>query len=330
MTSSKNNAVAVVVNPRFAIEWRDIDDFLGEFGPYNGRYVARYPQAWLVELKSQLDEISTEELSPIERHRLKQKISREINLCTTPVNWSWEAGRSWEANVDATAVLSEESIVIGNGLDPHPYSSWPQSVHRIKATRRRSWAFHGMIKEYLDSSRPLILNSPAAYLVDGYLDPFSQDSENLLLSMFEMIKGSRCYSVELITRQSSCGNRDKLDKKSWMTNDEIEASLRKIYESRVPLDRSLRLHLVEEDRSQDGFRMHDRFLLTRYGAINFGHGFLVLNQRQPQMNAHVVDHEHHKILKNTYIDGVSRHEEEIPRILGVAYPMSVQTLEVSR
>ena len=114
MTSSKNNAVAVVVNPRFAIDWRDVDDFLGEFGPYNGRYVPRYPQAWLDELKHQLDEISPEELSPIERHGLKQKIWREMNLCMTPVNWSWEAGRSWEANVAATAVLSEESIVIGN------------------------------------------------------------------------------------------------------------------------------------------------------------------------------------------------------------------------
>ena len=94
--------------------------------------------------------------------------------------------------------------------------------------------------------------------------------------------------------------------------------------------RSLCLHLVTEDPARDGLRMHDRFLLTRHGAINFGHGFLVLNQRQPQMNAHIVDQEHHKILKSTYIDGVSRHKEKIPQNPAVACPFSVTTFQVSR
>ena len=52
MISSKNKSSPIVlVDPRFAIKWRDIDDFLGEFGPFNGRYVPRYPSDWGLQLK---------------------------------------------------------------------------------------------------------------------------------------------------------------------------------------------------------------------------------------------------------------------------------------
>lgn len=329
MTSSMSDSTRVVVSPSFPIEWRDIDDFLGEFGPFNGRYVPRYPNDWLERLLQHLDDIDAQKLPPRERAALFERLRREIMLCTNSVGWSWDDSKSWELNVQDVLSGVRDSMVVGDAVDPTPYKNWSQVVGDIKRSRSRSWSFHGLVSEYVSRCKPLLVNSPAAYMVDRYLDPFSDTFENLLISFFDAIKGSRCYRLELITRQSACGNRDQSDPKNWMQKYEIENLLERIYGHRIPKDRSLVVHLVQEARlEQDGLTMHDRFFLTIHGAINFGQGFLVVNQKQPMQNAFVVDKPHHALLKEAYINGVARHSEKLPKVASVAYPKGVTSIEI--
>lgn len=329
MTSLMSDFNRVVVSPSFPLEWRDVDDFLGEFGPFNGRYVPRYPNDWLEKLRHHLAEIDSQHLPPRERAALFERLRREILLCTTPVSWDWDDSKSWGRNVQDVLDLVRGVTVVGDALEPSPYKNWVDMAGDIKRSRFRTWNFHGLVSEYAIRCEPLLVNSPAAYMIDRYLDPFSDAFENLLLFFFDLIKGSRCYRLELITRQSACGRRDQSDPKTWMRESEIKDSLQRIYGQRIPKDRTLAIHLVQEARfGQEGLTMHDRFFMTIHGAINFGQGFLVVSQKQPMQNAFVVDKDHHAILKDVYINGVARYSEKLPRLSTVAYPKGVTAIEL--
>jgi len=114
-----------------------------------------------------------------------------------------------------------------------------------------------------------------------------------------------------------------------MNDEEIQSLLWRIYREVLPKDRELKLHLVAEGKSGEHvLRLHDRFFLTGHGAINFGQGFFVLKQPLPQQNAYVLDKDHHLLLKHTYIDGVARYGERLPRLPRVAYPRGVNSFVI--
>lgn len=329
MTSSTSDPMQVIVSPTFPLEWRDVDDFLGEFGPFNGRYVPRYPKDWIDNLRHHLEDIDAQHLPPRERAALFERLRRELLLCTTSVKWEWDDSKSWSSNVGDILGVNRDDMIVGDALDPSPYRSWGQAVGDIKRSRIRTLNFHGLVSEYVNLCAPLLVNSPGGYLIDPYLDPFSAECENLLLSFFDLIKGSKCYRLELITRQSSCGKRERSDPKTWMSKDEIQDGLKRIYRHRLPKDRSMVLHLVYEARSnEEGLTMHDRFFMTIHGAINFGHGFVASKKKQPIHNAFVVDKKHHELIKEIYINGVARHAESLPKSARAAYPKDVYSIEL--
>lgn len=318
---------SVLVDPQFGIEWRDILDFLGEFGPFNGRYIPRYPNNWTARLKEHLEDLTSSAYGPVKRHAILERIRRELPLCSVPVAWKYSEEQSWSANVSQAITSHDDSIVVGNALEPTPFIAWVEALEDIRESRRRTWSFYGTVSEYVDACRPLLLNSPASYLIDCYLDPFSDVAENLLKSLFSAAGGSKCYSIGLITRKSACGTKSGLRPTQDMNETEIEANFKRIYRSIVPKDRRLTLHLATEGKvGGDALRLHDRFFLTKHGSINFGQGYLLVNQRVPQQNAFVVDKDHHHQLKQTYIDGVARHAERLPKVPSIPYPLKVVSI----
>jgi hypothetical protein len=332
MISSTNNfSCGVVVDPEFAIESRDIVDFLGEFGPFNARYIPRFPGDWAARLRQHAEEILVKD--PVKRQAILERLRRDAPLCTIPVGWKWSDEYSWRTNVEKTFAVPPNAVVVGHALDPGPFTSWVNALDQIRETRRRSWPFNGAISEYVDYCFPLLVNSPSAYLVDPYLDIFSDAGKTLLRSLFDKSRGSRCYSLQIITRRFACGHarRKKDDSLLLMSDDEITSFLQGIYGEILPKDRELKLHLVNEGKTGHHFlRLHDRFFLTMHGAINFGQGFFMVKQLKPQMNAFILDRDHHLALKRTYIDGVARHAENLPKVPKIAYPQSVNTFWINK
>ncbi len=328
MTYSTNEPLhQVLVDPRFAIESRDVIDFLGEFGPFNGRYVPRFPADWASRLRDHVEDLSIRD--PVKRQGMMERLRREATLCTVPVGWRWENERSWRSNVELALPANANQLVVGDALDPVPFKGWVDALEEIRETRKRSWPFHGGISEFADACLPLLLNSPAAYLIDPYLDIFSELGEMFLRSLFDSAKGSRCYSIQVITRRGACGSRDREKDARFMSDAEIESLLIATYRDVLPKDRELKLHLVTEGKpGENALRLHDRFFLTVHGSINFGQGFYVLKQPFPQQNAYVLDRDHHIVLKHTYIDGVARHGERLPRVSNAAYPRSVNSFAI--
>jgi hypothetical protein len=323
-----SDARAVIVHPAFALEWRDVSDFRGEFGPYNGRYVPRYPTTWTAECLKHLKEL---DLKPMDRARLLESVRRDLLHCTAPGEGLWDASATWEANVSRISKECPDALIVGNGLDPEPFSAWPESVSDVRDSRCRSWAYRGTVREYLQACKPLMVNAPAAYLIDPYLDPLAPSVEDLLRSMFEAIKGSRCYQIHLITRHQTCGGKkNEANHSSWMPLAKIESELNRLYASQVGKERSLIVHLVDKPRREEAeLRLHDRFFLTNFGAISFGRGFVLEYQEHPQETAHIVDRSVHEKLKTEFIDGVARYRERLPLLSGIPRPSRVTTLIVS-
>lgn len=320
-----------IVSPAFALEWRDVDDFLGEFGPYNGRYVPRFPKDWLDQLRHHLDEVDANHLPPKERAALFERLRRELLHCTSPTNWAWDAAKSWSENLLLASSSAADDLIAGDALDPTPFKTWAQIAGEIKRTRSRTLNFNGLVSSYVSLCKPLLLNAPSAFLIDPYLDPFSDDHIDLLLSFLSHLSGSKCYSIELITYQTICGNgnRSKEEPSVWMTEDAIQSELKKIYGSFLPKDRQLRIHLVQTGRKHEGgLTLHDRFFLTNHGAINFGHGFKISRQAKSMQNAFIVDKNHHETLKEVYINGVARFTEGLPRRASVTYPKNVASISL--
>lgn len=323
MTSStKIKSRPVIIDPAFAIEWRDVDDFFNEFGPYNGRYVPCYPNDWPKRLRSHVQEL---DVPPVKRKRLETKISSQARLCTVVQNWEWDDSKAWKDNLRKLDIQLNDAVVVGDALDPEPFHNWQEAVDEIRASRARSWLFNGTVSEYQQLCAPLLLASPAAYLVDPYLNPFEFEVEQLLRNLLAMMQHSRCYSLEIIRRWPA---NDISSKSGYSCYDELTKIEHDLlgYQRFIPKGCTFKFHFVVEAKSANMLRLHDRFFLTKYGAINFGHGFRIVGKGIPQQNAFVVDAEHHNSLKQIYIHGVAYFKEQHPRLPDVPVARDVFTL----
>jgi hypothetical protein len=141
MTSSiRSNSSNVIVDPAFALEWRDVDDFLNEFGPFNGRYIPSFPNDWSLRLKAHVEEL---DLLPVKRQEMLTKIWRLARLCTVPEKWDWQHSKTWKENLTISSSHLSESIVVGDAFDPSPFKLWRDVIDEIRASRNRSWTFKG-------------------------------------------------------------------------------------------------------------------------------------------------------------------------------------------
>lgn len=326
MTSSiKSKQRKVIVDPSFALEWRDIDDFLNEFGPYNGRYIPSYPVDWSSRLKAHVEEL---DLLPRKKQEMVTKIWQLARLCTVPENWEWLHSKTWKQNLSDAHKLINQSIVVGDAFDPAPFESWQAAIDDIRSSRARSWIFKGSISNYIDLCRPLLLSSPAAYLIDPYLNPLSEDIEFLLRAFLEKIKGSRCYSIEIITRWPIEDPNTTILTSKYLSTQDFDKKLRGIYQNVVPKKCTLKIHAVKEGKGDGHLRMHDRFFMTNFGAINFGHGFRIDGNSDSLQNAFVVDRDHHALLKKTYVEGVAYFRKNDSSTIVRPIPQDVLTFTV--
>jgi hypothetical protein len=318
------------ISPNYSLELRDIQDFVAELGPFNGQYAIKYPRNWVQEFLKHIDQ-----LQPVERHAAKTLIER-INLSLIDTHLTYNSSLDWVSNIQQTIIKAEYQTIVGDALDPSPFKSWVEALPDIRESKVRTWKFSGTWSDYFSAIKPLLLISPAAYIVDRYFDPCDPNAENIITSILDKIKGSRCYELHIITRPSRF-NRKFHEQDNSVINDFSTASfnsacgkLNEIYKSRITKDRTILFHFVKEDRPSGGFlRMHNRYFLTKHGAIDFGQGFEIQSQSVPQMDAYIIDKEHHKNLCMTYIDGVARYREKIPKRQGIAYPIEVFSHRVS-
>lgn len=323
MTSSANKKDRTVfVDPRFALEWRDIDDFLNEFGPYNGRYIPGLPKNWVELFKSHLDDLG---LQPVKKQEYLTKAWQKARLCIDPKNWEWNDSKGWNQNVQHHIPKERNPIVIGNALDPLPFLSWADGISEIRESGSTSWTFIGSVNSYYEICRPLLVMSPSAYLIDPYLDPFDSEVKKLIKYFLYLMSGSKCYSIEIVR---SFDEKNKRFSRNSFDYESIRDELENQYGSFVPKKCSLKIHILKDKRGNE-ISLHDRFFLTKVGAISFGHGFN-LSAGGSYQNAHVIDERHHEFLRNAYINSMGSISDASSKKGPIIGSKNIETVSISR
>lgn len=318
------------ISPNYSLELRDIQDFVAELGPFNGQYAARYPKNWFQEFQKHI-----EQLSPVERQAAKV-LFEKVSLSLVDTDLTYDTSLNWTSNILQSKANIKYQNIVGDALDPKPFKTWLEALPDIRESKIRTWKFNGSWIDYFSAIQPLLLRSPSAYIIDRYFDPCEPNAENILTSILDKIKGSRCFELHIISRSSRFNNKFKSQnilKLNEFNSDSFNSAcgkLDEIYKSRIPKGRTLIFHFVKEDAPGGRFlRMHNRYFLTKYGGIDFGQGFEIQTQPIPQMDAYIVDKRHHENLCLTYIEGVARHAEKLYKHQAIAYPLNVLTHSIN-
>lgn len=318
----------ILVHPEFPIEARDVWEFLAEFGPTNGRYVPHAPDNWLSEFMNHLLEGGVcERETPVARQKLMERVRRQMQHCIVPTDFNPSEPCSWDVCAKDFHEKQKDAVIVGSAVAPEPYEPWVQALLDIRQDTRRSWAFSGTIRDYVNDCYPLLVNAPVSYLIDPYLNPFSKDGEALIKSIYAAArksKKSKCERIEIITWRHKELGAGHSDNKKF--DDEVRSQLLSIYCRSIPSGK-LKLHLIEERQENKKLKiLHDRFFMTQFGGISFGRGYAIVREPKEMVcNAFVLDKDHHQQLKYQYIDAIVRFPERLPLPNTIRMPSNVTT-----
>jgi hypothetical protein len=292
------------VSPRFFFDTRDLRDLFGEFGPYNGRYISNYPESWIENLRAHLKDV---ELSTIEHLKANQLLTKYKDSILVDAKYKYDETLSWTNNVKALQERKTFNDVIADVYESdETFQTWQEKSQDFRENRSRSTLLKGNIGENVAVIKPLLKKGPAAYIIDPYFRPTEDTSIAFLSKLFEEISNSACFRIVLYIRKSLAliKNLDVINaEKSIWSIKEYEQELTTYLGRFIPAGKSLIVKLVDErSRSEENLILHNRFFLTKFGAIDFGKGFDRFNYSLAQIPVHIVDKAVHLQLADWYID----------------------------
>jgi hypothetical protein len=295
------------VSPRFFYDIRDLGDLLGEFGPYNGRYISNYPNNWVEKLRAHLKDIEND-LSPMEQVRAAQLLCRYKDSILVEANYSYNEDNSWTQNVKTLQERKTFYDVIADVYESdEDFKTWRDKAFDFRENRSRSALLTGSIGENVSVIRPLLKKGPAAYIIDPYFRPTEDTAIAFLSKLFEEISNSKCFKIVLYIRKSVALVKNPDAPKAQMslwTPQEYEEELKTSLSRFIPSSKSLIVNLVDErSRNEENLILHNRFFLTKFGAIDFGKGFERFNYLLAQIPVHIVDKDVHLQLVDWYVNG---------------------------
>ncbi len=292
------------VSPRFFFDTRDLGDLLGEFGPYNGRYISNYPESWIEKLRAHLKDV---ELSTIDQLKANQLLTKYKDSILVDANYKYDETKTWTNNVKALQEKKTFNDVIADVYETdEAFQTWREKSLDFRENRSRSTLLKGNIGENVAVIKPLLKKGPAAYIIDPYFRPTEDTSVAFLSKLFEEISNSKCFKIIIYTRKSLAliKNPNAVNaQKSLLTLQEYENELKTNISRFIPNGKSLVVNLVDErSRSDESLILHNRFFLTKFGAIDFGKGFDRFNYSLAQIPVHIVDKDVHLQLVDWFID----------------------------
>lgn len=265
---------------------------LAKFGPYEGRYVAEYPNVWKKLVHEYVDVFPD-----FEKKRIREILVSDARSKLLSIGSVWEPKAGWSENVSKMQRESPRfAAVIGNCDETGPFptlsefdwSGCPDSHgQRVEATA----------DNYAQAARTLLRISPRVVIVDPYFRP-------------QMPKYAR--TIEAFVNVASSGTPKKLARIDLICRaDELKkggqdlCSLAESARNRFAglRQRGIEVWLYPMDDEGSPNKMHERFLLSELGAIDFGNGFDDRSQDGQYVHLKVVSREVHKDLCNLFFDG---------------------------
>lgn len=258
------------MNERFAAEPATCDTafelkhLLEKFGPATGRYLATYPaKQW-----EQLLYTHISAWTELEQERAKTLLRRakETRALVRRSDVAYEERDTWLQNVArAQAAPPLFDGVVVSRLSAGAFPSLdeldlpPTAAERVAARPA----------EYVRVSRTLLMASPEIHFVDPYLDPCDRDRQTVLHDMLRVAVAGRSQAAFAWVRE---------DHLKRPINETVSTLGRIARSAGFVAPRLLQLRVFTD--AGRSIKVHDRYLVSLYGAIRFEHGFRELTGKR--------------------------------------------------
>ena len=252
------------------IEWRYL---LDKFGPFTGRYIAKFPQDWEKQILNQIlsnNWLEIERLKVLLRRAFEKKLIIDLKAKSR-----YFEDKGWVENLESDRAARSEiyRLIVRSKrnereLDLQSLDLPPTAGERVSSD----------VGSFIRVSEVHLLIGPELYFVDPFFDP-------LKITHAEVLTGMLGVSARGSARRAV----------AWTSMRKVFASDAEITEKLFEIKRrsgfKFPLEIVLVDDSASNYKLHDRWLFTQYGGIGYSQGF----QRQTKnkkMNVWPMDKAH--------------------------------------
>lgn len=272
----------IAANPLLFTSATEFKLFLNHFGPFAGRYLAKYPNHW-----SSIIEQAYENKGDIERQSINRLLAiaqTEYAILEQP-ELAWDQKQSWVNNAGPFLTVK-----------PPIFKSIINEISDFDLTPASEERVFGTLDEYLRVCRTLLLISPELHIIDPYLNPTKKDIAVVLSSFFKIIPLGKCKTLTIWARNSLVIG----DKKPESILKDIEISLKNVTnKANFKNNFKITYNLIRDDDRAS--KMHARYLLSIKGGIKLDQGFQVL-PRGRKVDVNPVGRVLHNEIYKTYAE----------------------------
>jgi len=253
------------VNPSLCADWRDLKDLIIAFGREEGRLISDVPKKqWE---RSAAEAINRSNPKPVEKKRLKTFLKKLSAKALYVRNHTIDDKSEWIDNAIAThriwpfrAIITDEytgceECVLENGLSLLTHDYW-QAAPSVTVIRKAP--------NMVDIIRPIIENARQIVLVDRnfrLVDPSGHPAiryKSVLLEFLNAIANKQ-HGPSINTVFYHVGDK-------YISSAELQRQCELYLKKEIPAMITLKFVIWPWDE------LHDRYLLTDIGGLDFGQG----------------------------------------------------------
>lgn len=253
------------VNPSLCANWRDLKDLIIAFGREEGRLISDVPRKQWV--RSALYAINRSNPKPVEKKRLKTFLKKLSTKALYVRNHTIDDKSEWIDNAIAThqiwpfrAIITDkyagcEECVIENGLGLLTYDCWKAAPSVTVA--RKAMDMIDIIRPVIENARQIVLVDRNFRLVDSNGHPAIR-YKSVLLEVLNVITNKQ-HGPSINTVFYHVGGK-------YFSSAELQRHGELYLKNEIPERMTLKFIIWPWDE------LHDRYLLTDIGGLDFGQG----------------------------------------------------------
>lgn len=256
------------LEPEMVAAWHDPDKydcFFKEFGSDTGRLVSRYPKRWVKLVWEAFENEFGKTASPLEKKRVQKLVKQFNTLRVSRPGCFWDDSGNWLANAENEHTRKPfHTIIARNNPRTHPHVIHEADILNETATTwkiERQKIVQRTAEAMAECVAPMLRCATKILFVDPHFRATEERFRKPLAAFLRIIETRASeLTIELHTA-------DRDDAPSW---EEFQKECRAKLPPILPAGATLTVHRWKN--REDGDKMHNRYILTDLGGVEFGHG----------------------------------------------------------
>ena len=280
------------IHPCFALSYRDVEDFVSEYGPHKWRFAVDLADEDSSTWQESFVKWSAN-FSDIERKKIEDLRAGGRFRGTVLRDAKYAGEGKWVSAVADGAEVFE--LIVRHALADQGHMSWSEALSLIRSPDRECHSFDlpmarmSIVKEL----KYIFMQRSPIYLVDPFFSPIIERGEqrDLAMDLFRNTQLFNCQELHFISRDVfSCGNssgdediRKRLTELGIKNHSDYQRLFFEIFSPLKKGGARVFSHLVNDSRRGDKFLdLHIRYAFNKYGGLEFDKGFSSPKSRQTQ------------------------------------------------